>query len=72
VLGAARAGAIGYVLKDSRGLELRQAIKSAAAATVGPPLSSNTVGELHVDQMLAEEPDLQLVAAEYVAHQQVI
>jgi DNA-binding NarL/FixJ family response regulator len=34
VVGAVRAGAIGYLLKDTRAQELRQAIKSAAAGQV--------------------------------------
>src|SRR6185312_2337253 len=34
VVGAVRAGAIGYLLKDTKAAELRQAIKSAAAGQV--------------------------------------
>jgi NarL family two-component system response regulator LiaR len=37
VVAAVRAGAVGYLLKDTRGSELRQAIKAAAAGQVQMP-----------------------------------
>ena len=52
VVGAVRAGAIGYLLKDTRGDELRQAIKAAAAGQVqlSPQAAARLVREVRAPE----------------------
>ena len=56
VVGAVRAGAIGYLLKDTRAQELRQAIKSAAAGQV--QLSPAAAARLMREVTAPERPDV--------------
>src|SRR5919202_1756327 len=55
VVGAVRAGAIGYLLKDTRAQELRQAIKSAAAGQV--QLSPKAAARLLREVRVPERPE---------------
>ena len=55
VVGAVRAGAIGYLLKDTRAQELRQAIKSAAAGQV--QLSPQAAARLMREVVAPERPE---------------
>ena len=55
VVGAVRAGAIGYLLKDTRSQELRQAIKSAAAGQV--QLSPQAAARLMREVTAPERPE---------------
>src|SRR5919198_3348315 len=54
VVGAVRAGAIGYLLKDTKAQELRQAIKSAAAGQV--QLSPQAAARLMREVSAPERP----------------
>jgi DNA-binding NarL/FixJ family response regulator len=55
VVGAVRAGAIGYLLKDTRAQELRQAIKAAAAGQV--QLSPKAAARLMREVVAPERPE---------------
>src|SRR5437660_9668234 len=55
VVGAVRAGAIGYLLKDTRAQELRQAIKAAAAGQV--QLSPRAAARLMREVVAPERPE---------------
>src|SRR4051794_36830462 len=55
VVGAVRAGAIGYLLKDTRSAELRRAIKSAAAGQV--QLSPGAAARLMREIKAPERPE---------------
>jgi DNA-binding NarL/FixJ family response regulator len=55
VVGAVRAGAIGYLLKDARPQELRQAIKGAAAGQV--QLSPKAAARLMREVVAPERPE---------------
>jgi DNA-binding NarL/FixJ family response regulator len=55
VVGAVRAGAIGYLLKDTRAPELRRAIKAAAAGQV--QLSPNAAARLMREVREPERPE---------------
>ncbi len=55
VVGAVRAGAIGYLLKDTRAAELRRAIKSAAAGQV--QLSAGAAARLMREIKAPERPE---------------
>jgi DNA-binding NarL/FixJ family response regulator len=55
VVGAVRAGAIGYLLKDTKAQELRQAIKAAAAGQV--QLSPKAAARLMREVVAPERPD---------------
>ena len=55
VVGAVRAGAIGYLLKDTKAQELRQAIKSAAAGQV--QLSPKAAARLMREVRAPESPE---------------
>jgi NarL family two-component system response regulator LiaR len=56
VVGAVRAGAIGYLLKDTRAKELRQAIKAAAAGQV--QLSPEAAARLMREVVAPERPEV--------------
>jgi NarL family two-component system response regulator LiaR len=56
VVGAVRAGAIGYMLKDSKAADLRQAIKAAAAGQV--QLSPKAAARLMREVVAPERPEL--------------
>jgi two-component system, NarL family, response regulator LiaR len=56
VVGAVRAGAIGYLLKDTRAQELRRAIKAAAAGQV--QLSPKAAARLMREVMAPERPEV--------------
>ncbi len=56
VVGAMRAGAIGYLLKDTQADELRRAIKAAAAGQV--QLSPQVVARLLREVKEPESPEL--------------
>jgi two-component system, NarL family, response regulator LiaR len=56
VVGAVRAGAIGYMLKDTRSAELRQAIKAAAAGQV--QLSPKAAARLMREVVAPERPEV--------------
>jgi two-component system, NarL family, response regulator LiaR len=56
VVGAVRAGAIGYLLKDTRGAELRRAIKAAAAGQV--QLSPGAAARLMREVKAPERPEV--------------
>src|SRR5919199_2923392 len=55
VVGAVRAGAIGYLLKDTKAAELRQAIKAAAAGQV--QLSPKAAARLMREVVAPERPE---------------
>ena len=55
VVGAVRAGAIGYLLKDTKAQELRQAIKAAAAGQV--QLSPKAAARLMREVVAPERPE---------------
>jgi NarL family two-component system response regulator LiaR len=55
VLGAVRAGAIGYLLKDTKAQELRRAVKAAAAGQV--QLSPKAATRLVREVVAPERPD---------------
>jgi two-component system, NarL family, response regulator LiaR len=55
VVGAVRAGAIGYLLKDTRAQELRQAIKAAAAGQV--QLAPRAAARLMREVVAPERPE---------------
>jgi two-component system, NarL family, response regulator LiaR len=55
VVGAVKAGAIGYLLKDTRGPELRRAIKAAAAGQV--QLSPSAAARLMREVKAPERPE---------------
>jgi two-component system, NarL family, response regulator LiaR len=55
VVGAVKAGAIGYLLKDTRGPELRRAIKAAAAGQV--QLSPSAAARLMREVKTPERPE---------------
>ena len=55
VVGAVRAGAIGYLLKDTRAAELRRAIKAAAAGQV--QLSPSAAARLMREVKAPERPE---------------
>ncbi|HET6319496.1 MAG TPA: response regulator transcription factor [Chloroflexota bacterium] len=55
VVGAVRAGAIGYLLKDTRAAELRQAIKAAAAGQV--QLAPKAAARLMREVVAPERPE---------------
>jgi DNA-binding NarL/FixJ family response regulator len=55
VVGAVRAGAIGYLLKDTKAQELRQAIKAAAAGQV--QLSPQAAARLMREVVAPERPE---------------
>jgi two-component system, NarL family, response regulator LiaR len=56
VVGAVRAGAIGYMLKDTKSAELRQAIKAAAAGQV--QLSPRAAARLMREVVAPERPEV--------------
>src|ERR671938_1980986 len=58
VVGAVRAGAIGYLLKDTRAEELRRAIRAAAAGQVqlSPAASALLLREVREPERPAAEP----------------
>jgi len=56
VVGAVRAGAIGYLLKDTRARELRQAIKAAAAGQV--QLSPEAAARLMREVSAPDQPEV--------------
>jgi len=56
VVGAVRAGAIGYLLKDTRAQELRRAIKAAAAGQV--QLSPKAAARLMREVIAPERPEV--------------
>src|SRR5919106_1075264 len=56
VIGAVRAGAIGYMLKDSKAAELRQAIKAAAAGQVQLSPTPKAAARLMREVVAPERP----------------
>jgi DNA-binding NarL/FixJ family response regulator len=62
VTGAVRAGAIGYLLKDTDGNELRRAIKAAAAGQVqlSPEAARRLMNEIHTPKSHADLTEREL------------
>lgn len=77
VVGAIKAGAIGYLLKDTQAAELRRAIKAAAAGQVqlSPKVSAYLVQEVLVDkergQLTARETDVLRLLAQGQSNKEI-
>jgi NarL family two-component system response regulator LiaR len=77
VIGAVRAGAIGYLLKDTNAEELRRAIKAAAAGQVqlAPEAAKRLMGEVRTpekpESLTERETDVLRLVAQGLANKEI-
>jgi NarL family two-component system response regulator LiaR len=77
VVGAIRAGAIGYLLKDTKAAELRRAIKAAAAGQVqlSPPVTARLLQEVRTpgspEPLTEREADVLRLLAQGQSNKQI-